>query len=326
MPYFMIGTQRSGSNLLRVMLDQSPHLVAPHPPHFLERLTPLLPLYGCLEDNDNFATLIEDVCQLIETNPVSWKLGRIDRAALAQDCAEHSLVAIVFAAYDLLAKHNGAQEWICKSLANVHHLAEIERFGGKRAKFIHLHRDGRDVALSFRKAVVGEKSTYHIARQWQQEQQKALELGQRLPASQFITVSYASLVTSPEAELRRLCDFMEVPFVGEMLEFYKSNEAVSTSQAGKMWSNVSKPLMAQNLSRFLGETSPRNLAVFEAVAGDMLRRLGYPLFSGFDEENEKLKKLAVANASPEDMSKRRAQDQVMQQIRNRLSAVAHNVA
>ncbi len=39
-PIFMIGIQRSGSNLLRLMLNQLPEIAAPHPPHVL-----LMPLH-----------------------------------------------------------------------------------------------------------------------------------------------------------------------------------------------------------------------------------------------------------------------------------------
>ena len=35
MKIFMIGTQRSGSNLLRLMVNQAPDIAAPHPPHIL---------------------------------------------------------------------------------------------------------------------------------------------------------------------------------------------------------------------------------------------------------------------------------------------------
>ena len=45
----MIGTQRSGSNLLRVMLDGIREIAAPHPPHILQRFLPLLPKYGEME-------------------------------------------------------------------------------------------------------------------------------------------------------------------------------------------------------------------------------------------------------------------------------------
>ena len=44
MKIFMIGTQRSGSNLFRLMLNQLPEIAAPHPPHILIRLMPLRPV------------------------------------------------------------------------------------------------------------------------------------------------------------------------------------------------------------------------------------------------------------------------------------------
>ncbi|WP_424940762.1 sulfotransferase family protein [Aliiroseovarius sp. S253] len=319
MPYFMIGTQRSGSNLLRIMLNQSPELVAPHPPHILERLWPLLSEYGDLQDPQAFSRLVDDVCLLVETNPVSWKLGQIDRAALEQACSENSLVAVYFEIHNLLTRHNMATDWVCKSLANVHFAEEIDRFGGENAKFIHLHRDGRDSALSFRKAIVGEKSFYHIARQWRAEQEKALELGRKLSADRFISIAYSDLIARPESELRRLCDFMNVQFYPDMLEFHKSREAASTSVAGQMWSNVQKPVMSQNTNKFMREMSPQDIAVFEAVAGDILDRMGYPLMSDFDDENQRLKVQALENANPDDLQKRKAQASVMQEIKERLA-------
>ena len=51
MPVMMIGTQRSGSNLLRLMLNQLPDIASPHPPHILERLGPLEADYGDLSDD-----------------------------------------------------------------------------------------------------------------------------------------------------------------------------------------------------------------------------------------------------------------------------------
>ena len=319
MPYFMIGTQRSGSNLLRIMLNQSPELVSPHPPHILERLWPLLVEYGDLQDPRAFARLVDDVCLLVETNPVSWKLGPIDRTTLEQACSENSLVAVYFEIHNLLTRHNMATDWVCKSLANVHFAEEIDRFGGESAKFIHLHRDGRDAALSFRKAIVGEKSFYHIAKQWRAEQKKALELGRKLPADRFISVAYSDLITRPEIELRRLCDFMNIQFYPDMLEFHKSREAASTSVAGQMWSNVQKPVMSQNTNKFMREMSPHDIAVFEAVAGDTLTKMGYPLMSDFDDENQRLKVQALENANPDDLQKRKAQASVMQGIKERLA-------
>jgi hypothetical protein len=79
MALFMIGTQRSGSNMLRLMLNQQPAIAAPHPPHILERFMPILPLYGDLQSDRNFDRLVDDVCRMIELNPVSWEGVSLDR-------------------------------------------------------------------------------------------------------------------------------------------------------------------------------------------------------------------------------------------------------
>lgn len=63
----LVGTQRSGSNLLRVMLNQHPLITAPHPPHILQRFLPLLESYGDLMHENNFDLLVDDICRLIES-------------------------------------------------------------------------------------------------------------------------------------------------------------------------------------------------------------------------------------------------------------------
>ena len=52
-PVFMIGTQRSGSNLLRLMINQLDQIASPHPPHIMERMHPLLDCYGDLNVDEN---------------------------------------------------------------------------------------------------------------------------------------------------------------------------------------------------------------------------------------------------------------------------------
>ena len=76
---FMVGEQRSGSNLLRLILNESNSLAAPHPPHILQRMIPLLPAYGDLNNKIKFKKLIDDVCQLVELNPVPWDKVKLNR-------------------------------------------------------------------------------------------------------------------------------------------------------------------------------------------------------------------------------------------------------
>src|SRR3954462_2626336 len=180
MAIFMIGIQRSGSNLLRLMLNELPEIAAPHPPHILQRMMPLIPSYGDLNKDRAFSLLVDDVCRLVELNPVPWESVALDRKDVAARCRKRSLVAVFGALYDVMAETWRAKTWCCKSLANVYYLPEIDEYFDD-AKYVYLDRDGRDVAVSFRKAVVGEKHFYHIAKEWDEAQRLALAFRSKIP-------------------------------------------------------------------------------------------------------------------------------------------------
>ena len=97
---FIVGEQRSGSNLLRLMLSQA-GIAAPHPPHLLSRMLPLVPSYGDLSNDDCWRQLVNDACELVERNPVPWSgTPRFDRLDIAARCRERSLYAIFGALMD----------------------------------------------------------------------------------------------------------------------------------------------------------------------------------------------------------------------------------
>ena len=127
-PIFMIGEQRSGSNLLRLMLEQHPHITAPHPPHILQRIMPLLPVYGDLNNDASFMQLIGDVCELIHRNPVPWDTVELSGDQVFHRCRERSLVAVFGAVMDLYAEAENADYWVCKSMQNVRWLNDLEHY------------------------------------------------------------------------------------------------------------------------------------------------------------------------------------------------------
>ena len=333
MKIFMIGTQRSGSNLLRLMINQAPTIAAPHPPHILERFAPLLPAYGDLRDEAAWVRLIDDIVQLVELNPVSWGVA-FDRADIRRRCRDHSLVAIFAAVMDSMAEAHGKPDWMCKSLANVHFLPEIERHFGADARYLYLYRDGRDVCLSFLKAVVGEKTAFHIAQQWHAEQQLALECGRRVPASQYLALSYEELTSDPESTLQLLCRWLSIEFKPMMLDFHSSDEAGKTAASGTMWENVKKPLMAGNTKKWLKGMSREQVIAFESVAGRSLVELGYDLecvgpnllardydaadTAALDADNRRLKAAVKVALPPEDAAARKPQEDLLASIRRRL--------
>ena len=330
-PIFMVGMQRSGSNLLRLMLNQLKDIASPHPPHILQRLYPLLDHYGDLSNRRSFAVLADDVCRLVELNPVPWDGVRLDRDDVLSRCRENSLMALHGAAYDVCAMAWDALTWCSKSLANIYWVEAIEQYFAA-PKYIYLYRDGRDVALSFRKAVVGEKHIYNIAKAWAKIQEIGLALRKRIPPDRFFALAYEELTAEPESTARRLCMFLGVDYVDKMLEFHHSDEAKRAAGASTLWGNLTQPVITNNTGKFLHEASVHDVRIFESVAGHVLDRLGYErvyvrngdelVFSeleikAFHAENERLKHSVVESIDKDDLERRDRQASLISEIRSR---------
>lgn len=335
MSILMIGTRRSGSNLMRLMLNQLPEVEAPQPAHILQKFMPLLPAYGDLSDTANFKALVEDACRLVELNPVPWEGVTLDREDIYSRCSQNSLVAVFASIYDVLAETRQASMWCCKSVENVYYLSEIHAYRPS-AKYLYLYRDGRDVALSFRKAIIGEKHFYHIAQDWAKAQRAALKMRRQLGESQFFSISYEDLTADSEKALQDLCAFLGVDYRPEMLNFHQSDAAKSTASSSSLWSNLSKPVMNQNSKKFLTQASAEDVKIFELVAGDVLDELGYERtqtapnesnsfsaeeISRFETDNKNLKAQAQASKSSKDQGGRVLQDELLDEIKRRGSAI-----
>jgi hypothetical protein len=328
----IIGTQRSGSNLLRLMLNQLDGVFAPHPPHILSTFLPLIPHYGDLRDEAVFMQMVDDVCRLVELNPVPWIGIRLDRSAIVRSCHNRTLVEVFRRVYESGAAQHSAGLWCCKSMQNVHHL-DLLTENGLDPFLIFLYRDGRDVALSFRKAIVGPKHIYHIARQWHEEQELALRRVAQAGPERAIAVRYEDLLRQPGVEMHRICSFLGLPYSEKVLEYYRSEESHLTAGSGAMWRNVVLPIIPDNFNKYLREMPEEDIRLFEKIAGHTLRELGYPLacngidhpavfpaalIQEYDLSNEELMQRALRKASRLDIEKRHPQQEFMRRLRQRL--------
>src|SRR5882757_4035970 len=100
---FLVGEQRTGSNLLRLMLANSHEIAAPHPPHILQRIDPIVPVQEILSD-EQFDQMVETVCQMVEKNPVPWLNTVLHRDNIKGRCREKHVIAIYGAVMDVYAE------------------------------------------------------------------------------------------------------------------------------------------------------------------------------------------------------------------------------
>lgn len=303
-PIQIIGTQRSGSNLLRLILNQSPLISAHHPPHILSVFQPILNKYGNLDEPDNFRRLVHDVCRLIETNPVPWNLA-FDREEIAAACQKPTLIEVFKVVYEKMARNDGARFWCCKSMANVNYFEQIEE-NGLKPLYIHLIRDGRDVAASFKRTLVGEKHAYHLATIWKNNYHKARRISDRVGPDRSLVLKYEDLLSDPASVLVSLNAFLGGGIDERALEYFNSEESKVTAAAGTMWSNLTQPIISGNTQKFLTALTREEIEIFETVAGAELAENGYrcvtnpgkreftpAMLREFDRSNEALKKEAL---------------------------------
>ncbi len=279
-PLLIIGTQRSGSNLLRLILNQSPGIEAPHPPHLLHTFVPLLSQYGDLTQPENFGLLIDDILQFIATNPVPWVNVELTKEKVLARCSRPTIYEVFKSVYELKAEHKNAQYWCCKSMANLYYIDGIEQSGIKPF-YVHLLRDGRDVAASFKNAIVGEKHIYFIAQQWKRDQELAVEFVKKMGPERSHVLYFEDFIDHPQRALQPVLDKLGLEWRDEMLEYYLSEEAKNTAAAGAMWRNVIKPIDRNNTRHYSEKLSPEEILIFEKIAGDVLKQCGYAIDNSF---------------------------------------------
>jgi len=272
-PIYIIGTERSGSNLLRVILNVHSRIDIPHPPHIMRYFHPLAPGYDDLTDPASLGHLTDDVMRLIDTHIYPWDV-EIDRERVVAEARPKTLLGVFAAIQEQHLEASGKARWGCKSTFMVHHVDDaLERDPG--ARFIWLVRDPRDVAVSSRKSVFSPFHPMHTAQLWTDQQAQALALEARL-GNNLLRLRYEDLLAEPEARIREVCTFLEEDFEPGMLEYDQTPAARKGAVLSESWQNTGRPLLKNNAGKYKTALTSGELASVEATAGAMMDTLGYP--------------------------------------------------
>ncbi|HEY5873066.1 MAG TPA: sulfotransferase [Gaiellaceae bacterium] len=270
-PLILLGVSRSGTTLLRVILDRSPGIAIPDESFFV----PLLARrHGRTIDAKGF---LDDVAR-IPTIP-NWGLSVDDVAARVRSGMPiGEAVAAIFEAYATAA---GKPRWGDKTPMYMRHLELLDELFPD-AQYLHLIRDGRDAALSFVQMPEGTftrtwahpRTAAGFACLWRKEVADARALGRRLGASRYREVRYENLVASPDETVREVCAFAAIPFEQPMLDY---TGAVDVSAKPHQQRLLTPP--TRGVRSWREDMSADDVVAFESVAGDLLSELGYDVES-----------------------------------------------
>ncbi len=277
-PVFIVGAPRSGTTLLRAMLAANPGISIPPESHFVsylyKRYAGKLNRWTPAHSRELARDIISDA------HFRQWGLDpdRTMESVLAKNPRTFAdTVAEFFSTY---AAEEGKERWGDKTPHYVFfHRELLHLFPDLR--FIHLVRDGRDVACSHLALAreqggrLGAKSAAGAAAWWKASVRAGREAAKTL-ASRYLEVKYEDLVDAPEATLREICAFARLEYDGRMLRYQEHVRLPRESPYGRPFERVQRPLQGRARD-WRSELTDSDVADFEAVAGSELAAYGYPL-------------------------------------------------
>ncbi len=277
---FIVGLSRSGTTLLRLMLDAHPAIAIPPETHFIPAVAK-----ACQNASDQHQAFLEAL-----TSAFTWPDFHIDVDLLKSriaDCEPFNITDALRIFYTLYAERFGKRRWGDKS-GYLWSMVLIQKLIPE-ARFIHIVRDGRDVALSVKDLWWGPNSVEEAAEYWNSGIQKARSQSADLLC--YMEVRYEDLVLDTERELRKICDFSEIAWHPAMLAYYQTAEnrllelttitdhnahRIATAEERRhIHINVSRPPDASRIGNWKSEMSDTQKRHFAAIAGSMLREFGY---------------------------------------------------
>lgn len=270
-PIFLVGSGRSGTTLLQSMLMRVDGLCFSSETQFCARTLRRAKIFGPLEDQVGFERTLRSVLDTAAHNELD-----VDSVALEAELRDAPRTYPNL--FDTLLAHLQVRLPDCRRLGekSPNHLLHVdwllEHFPD--AQVIAIVRDGRDVAISQREAFA--EPLLSAAIRWRHCQRLVRRYARIHSPERYTSVSYEALVTEPERELRRLCDFLGETFTAGLLEHHK-RERSGFAERETHKQRTLEPVTTSRIARYRGVLARRELALFQLVAGGELRAHGYAL-------------------------------------------------
>ena len=271
-----MGCHRSGTNLLYDMLLSSGGFAIYR--GLLPIYEVLIPRFGSLASRANRERLLE-----------SWLRSKgFRRTGLAADSLSARILNecrnsgdFIRVVMDSVATSQQAQRWAAYDPDNVQHIERLKR-DIPSALFVHIIRDGRDIALSLRKmggftplpwdrGPTDSLVATSLYWEWMVHQGRAH--GRKFPAD-YIEVRYEDLIANPHQALGKLGDFIDHDLDYDRIQ---SAGLGRLSETNSSFREEGVKERINPLGRWRERLAHDEVAAIEATVGDCLDENGYEL-------------------------------------------------
>jgi len=276
-PLFIVGCGRSGTTLVRMMLNAHPEIAVPTESHFIYELARRR-LSGRWSARLDDATGWSGLMRYLDQHHYLglWKLDKERLHSRLGELSPRTHSAVFRAIFTEFMRKEGKTRWGDKTPMHVQYMLMIERLFPD-ARFLHVVRDGRDVALSLLTRTWGPRSMRTAGLYWKWLVLSGAVAGSILGPERYREVRYEDLVTDPESTLRQLCDWLQVEYDPQMLDFHRTRAAAEYAAGGIVARRLKEPVDQQRLRIWQREMSRADQRSILRQAGGLLEHYGYPV-------------------------------------------------
>jgi hypothetical protein len=289
-----VGCHRSGTNLLYNNLLSAGGFALYR--GYLPIYKMLIPRFGTLERIENRRKVMETWLR-----SKGFRRSDLDAHQLMERALDtcHTGGDFIKVVMEAIARNQGVDRWAVYDPDNVLYIPRIKA-DIPEALFIHIIRDGRDIALSLKKMGGfrplpwdrGSRSLLATALYWEWMVRKGRQYGSQIP-SDYIEVHYEELVRNPTRTLATLGEFLL-----HDLDYNRIQSAVGRLKSNSSFLEEEKQARANPVQRWKERLSKQEIAAIEALVGPCLEEFGYPLATAKNEREPGLQEKLMRAAYP----------------------------
>lgn len=272
-PFFIVGAGRSGTTLLRLIIAGHSGIEIPPETWFIIDLVRKFPLSDQLSEAE-----LRDAVKLM-TDDYRWPDMGIEPASFAKMAAalkQPNLVKLIDLVYDHHLKFSNKRRIGDKTPPYIEILPQLDAlYPG--AKFIHLLRDGRDVAMSYIDlGWFGNHRYYRHNFDWIRALKFREKYAKTPLGRNILDIKYEDLLCDPELVVSRICNFLGEAFEPAMLDVSARVDKVPERER-VIHPKLAQPLSTEAIGRWRLNLSSWECFLMEACLRKHLRKWGYPL-------------------------------------------------
>lgn len=287
-PIFIIGSPRSGTTLLRLILTNHSQILIPPECGFVIWLQKKYKHWSKSDSNsaENRKNFLNDLKMSKKFDTWSLDINFLENEI--NNIKPDSYASLCETIYLAYAKSQGRNVtlWGDKNNFHIDYLRNLQELFPS-AVFLHIVRDGRDVACSYREVMEQNSSSPYapklvtglesIAQEWVGNLTKINVFMDALPMSQKQVIRYEDLVSHSKQAVQRLCQWLQIPYEPEMLDFYKVNIAKQLEPTLTMdWKKRTlQPIADDTVGRYRSVLTEKEQTNFLEIAHSVLASYGY---------------------------------------------------